>query len=81
MFILAFYSLGLGVPFLLSALLLTKAFSVVNGIKRFLTPISVFSGLLLAGFGLLMILGRVNDLSSMFDSLLRWIGLDSLTSV
>jgi cytochrome c-type biogenesis protein len=81
MLVLAFYSLGLGVPFLLSSLLLAKTFSVVNGIKRFLTPISIFSGLMLAGFGLLMVTGNVTALSSFFDSLLRSIGLDSLTAV
>ncbi len=81
MLVLGFYSLGLGVPFLISSLLLAKTFSLVNGIKRFLTPISIFSGALLALFGVLMVTGRVNELSSFFDSLLRWIGLDSLTTV
>ena len=81
MLVLGFYSLGLGVPFLISSLLLAKTFSVVNGIKRFLTPISVFSGLLLAMFGVLMVTGRINELSSFFDSVLRWIGLDSLTAL
>jgi cytochrome c-type biogenesis protein len=81
MFILVFYSLGLGIPFLISALLLTKAFTVINGIKRYLTGISVVSGLLLAGFGLLMVTGNVTQLSSFFSDLLRRIGLDSLTSV
>lgn len=81
MLILGFYSLGLGIPFLVSSLLLAKTFSVVNGIKRYLTPISIFSGLLLAGFGVLMVSGNVNALSSFFDSLLRWLGLDSLTTV
>ncbi len=81
MLVLGFYSLGLGIPFLVSSLLLAKTFSLVNGIKRFLTPISIFSGTLLALFGVLMVTGRVNELSSFFDSLLRWIGLDSLTTV
>lgn len=81
MVVLGFYSLGLGVPFLISSLLLAKTFSLVNGIKRFLTPISVGSGLMLAAFGVLMVTGRINELSSFFDGVLRWIGLDSLTSI
>ncbi len=81
MLVLGFYSLGLGVPFLISSLLLAKTFSLVNGIKRFLTPISVFSGLMLVGFGVLMVTGRINELSSFFDGVLRWIGLDSLTTI
>jgi cytochrome c-type biogenesis protein len=81
MLVLAFYSLGLGVPFLISSLLLAKTFSLVNGIKRFLTPISVGSGLMLVAFGVLMVTGRINELSSFFDGVLRWIGLDSLTTI
>ncbi len=81
MLVLGFYSLGLGVPFLISSLLLAKTFSLVNGIKRFLTPISIASGAMLALFGVLMVTGRVNELSSFFDGVLRWIGLDSLTTV
>lgn len=81
MLVLGFYSLGLGVPFLLSSLLLAKTFSLFNGIKRYLTQISVVSGLLLAGFGLLMVTGNVTQLSSFFDGILRRIGLESFTSV
>lgn len=81
MLVLAFYSLGLGVPFLISSLLLAKTFAVFNGIKRHLTSISVVSGLLLAGFGLLMVTGNINALSSFFDRVLRWLGLESLTTV
>jgi cytochrome c-type biogenesis protein len=81
MLVLGFYSLGLGIPFLISSLLLAKSFSLVNGIKRYLTPISIFSGLLLAGFGVLMVTGNVNTLSSFFASVLRWLGLESLTTV
>jgi cytochrome c-type biogenesis protein len=81
MLVLAFYSLGLGIPFLLSALLLAKAFSFFDGVKRFLTPISVASGLLLAGFGLLLVTGRIVDLNAWFSRLLVRLGLDGLADV
>ncbi len=81
MVVLAFYSLGLGIPFLVSALLLAKAFSFFNWIKRFLTPISVVSGLLLAGFGLLLVTGRITDLNAWFSNLLVKLGLEGLAEV
>lgn len=81
MLVLAFYSLGLGVPFLISALLLAKTYSLVNGIKRFLTPISVLSGLLLAGFGVLMVTGQITDLNRWFSEILVDLGLDFLAEV
>jgi cytochrome c-type biogenesis protein len=81
MLVLGFYSLGLGIPFLLSALLLAKAYSVFNGIKRFLTPISVVSGLLLAGFGFLMITGQITDLNRWFSEMLVRFGLEGLAEV
>jgi cytochrome c-type biogenesis protein len=81
MVVLAFYSLGLGVPFLISALLLAKTYAVFDGIKRFLTPISVASGLLLAGFGVLMVTGQITDLNRWFSEILVKLGLEGLAEV
>jgi hypothetical protein len=61
--------------------LLAKAFSFFNWVKRFLTPISIASGLLLAGFGLLLVTGRIVDLNSWFSRLLVRLGLDGLADV
>ena len=81
MIVLFFYSVGLGVPFLLTSLLLTKAFSAFNWVKRYLTQITVVSGLLLAGFGVLMVTGEIVTLSAWFSDLLTKFGLDGLASV
>ncbi|MEZ5176218.1 MAG: cytochrome c biogenesis protein CcdA [Acidimicrobiia bacterium] len=81
MLVLFVYSLGLGIPFLLTSLLLTKAFSAFNWVKRYLTQITVISGLLLAFFGWLMVSGNITDLSSWFADVLQWLGLDSLADV
>lgn len=81
MLVLAFYSLGLGIPFLLTSLLLAKAFSAFNWVKRYLTQITVVSGLLLAFFGVLMVTGRITDLSAWFSDLLIRLGLDGLAEV
>lgn len=81
MVVLAFYAIGLGVPFLLTSLLLAKAFSAFNWVKRYLTQITVVSGLLLAFFGVLLITGQITQLSSWFSEILIDLGLDGLADV
>lgn len=81
MLVLFFYSLGLGVPFLVASLALVKAFSVFNWVKRYLTPITVVSGLSLAAFGILMVTGQISVLSSFFTDLLIRLGLERFASV
>lgn len=78
MLVLFFYSLGLGVPFLVTSLLLAKAFSAFNWVKSYLTQITVVSGLMLALFGMLLITGRITDLSIFFSDLLLRLGLEEL---
>ena len=78
---LLFYSLGLGIPFLLTSLLLAKAFSFFNGIKRHLTAITVASGTLLALFGLLLVTNQLTVLSSWFTDMLTRIGLERLAEI
>jgi len=81
MLVLFFYSLGLGIPFLLTSLLLAKAFSAFNWVKRYLTQITVVSGLMLALFGVLLLTGRITDLSAWFSDILIRLGLEDLASV
>jgi cytochrome c-type biogenesis protein len=81
MLVLLFYSIGLGIPFLLTSILLAKAFSAFNWVKRYLTQITVISGLMLAFFGVLMVTGRITDLSAFFSDLLVKLGLDGLAEV
>lgn len=81
MLVLGFYSLGLGIPFLVSALLLAKVYSFFDGIKKYLTQISVVSGILLAGFGVLMLTGQISDLNRWFSELLIKLGLEGLAEV
>lgn len=81
MVVLFFYSLGLGIPFLLTSLLMAKAFSAFNWVKRYVVQITVFSGLMLVFFGWLMLTGRIVELSAMFTDLLVWLGLEGLAEV
>jgi cytochrome c-type biogenesis protein len=64
--LLVAYSLGLGVPFLVAGLGLVKAFS---GLRRWLKPINVASGILLAAFGVVMLTGNLTAWSA---DLSRW---------
>lgn len=59
--LLVVYSLGLGVPFLLSGLGLFKVF---GRLKPYLRGINIASGLLLAAFGVVMVTGNVGNISS-----------------
>lgn len=52
--LLAVYSLGLGLPFIIISLALERFFLVFNNIKRYLHVIEVGSGVLLIGIGLLI---------------------------
>jgi len=81
MVVLFFYSVGLGVPFLLTSLLLTKAFSTFNWIKKYLKQITILSGLMLAFFGVLLVTGRITELSAIFSRWLIWLGLDELANI
>lgn len=62
--LLVSYSLGLGLPFLLAGLGL---FRVFGRVRPYLRPINIASGLLLAGFGLVMVTGALGDLSAWFQ--------------
>lgn len=77
--LLVAYSLGLGVPFLLAGLGVRQLFKRV---RRFLRPISVASGLLLAAFGVVMVSGNLGRVSGFFtDILVRIPFLEDLATI
>lgn len=72
------YSLGLGVPFIASALLFDRFVTAWSWFKRRGRVIDRISGLILIAFGLLLLTGQLGRLSSL---VLRWwssLGLDGL---
>lgn len=81
MLVLLFYSLGLGIPFLVTSLLLAKAFSAFNWVKKYFKQITVVSGLLLALFGWLLVTGDIVKLSQWFTDILVRLGLEGLAEV
>ncbi len=64
------FSLGLGVPFILSGLGVGRALRAVGAFRRYLRPINVGSGLVLIAFGLVMVAGQLGRISSFFTNLL-----------
>jgi len=59
------YSLGLGVPFVLAGLLFSRLLNVLAWAKRHVRAIRIVSGVLLAGYGLIIIMGRLGWLSGL----------------
>jgi len=53
--LLSFYSLGLGIPFILTAVAINKFFAAFKKIRRYFHLIEIIAGLLLIGLGLLLI--------------------------
>jgi cytochrome c-type biogenesis protein len=53
------YSLGLGVPFLVTAVVLTRAFEVLRAVQRHARTIEVFGGVFLVGMGAALIFDLV----------------------
>lgn len=62
-FLLLVYSLGLGIPFLLTALLFDRALGWFDSMKRWLDWLSRSGGLILIGVGTLITLGRFNRIA------------------
>jgi cytochrome c-type biogenesis protein len=70
--LLAVYSLGLGVPFLLFGLLFTRTLGLVRALRRHWRAVSLTSGALLVAFGVLLATGELVRLTT---SLARFSGI------
>lgn len=62
--LMSIYALGLAVPFILTALLTTSMFSVLNRIKNYFRIIEIVSGIMLICIGLLIATGKLNSILS-----------------
>lgn len=62
--LLASYSLGLGIPFILSAAFLNGFLSLFKGVKRYLRQVEMVSGMLLVLVGLLIFTDKMSWISS-----------------
>jgi cytochrome c biogenesis protein CcdA/peroxiredoxin len=66
--LLTAYSLGLGVPFLLTALAFNQASGLMRGLKRNMRKVELVSGSLLILIGLMILSGNLASLSRRFGS-------------
>ena len=67
--LLSSYSAGLGVPFILSGLLINRFFRASGRLKRHMHAVELVSGVLLIGVGLLLLTDRLTLLAQWFSRL------------
>ena len=67
--LLAAYSAGLGIPFLLSALAVNWFFKAAGGLRRSMRAVEVASGVLLVAVGLLLVTDRLTLIAAWFSKL------------
>jgi cytochrome c-type biogenesis protein len=64
--LLTVYSVGLGLPFVLAGLALSRFFGFLGRMKKHYRTVEIVSGLLLIVVGLLVVVGRLSDIASFF---------------
>lgn len=67
--LLSVYSAGLAVPFLISSLAINSFLSYSKKVLRYMKVVMVISGLLLIGFGIMLLTNRIRELSGLFPDL------------
>lgn len=77
-FLLAVFSAGLAIPFLLTAAAVGHASRYIANLSRFLNVVSVIGGIFLIGLGVLLLTGNVGLLISYGYQLLEFINYDAL---
>jgi cytochrome c-type biogenesis protein len=70
--LLAVYSLGLGIPFLLFGLVFTRALGLVRAVRRHWRAVSLGSGSLLVAFGVLLATGELVRLTTRLARFTGW---------
>ena len=67
MLLLAAYSVGLGIPFVITALLMNSAQGLLRRLQRHMHKIELLSGTLLVAIGVLVASGQLQSLSRTFS--------------
>ena len=67
------YSIGLAVPFLLTAALLSTAIPLLKRLNRFMHVVELVSGIILVIVGLLLVLGTFSTLNVLFSAAPAWL--------
>ena len=74
------YSLGLGVPFVVTGLAFGRLTSVYGRARRGLWIVHLVGGAVLVAFGALLLAGQLGWISAQFSGLLNDLGLHRLTT-
>jgi len=72
MFLLAIYSAGLGIPFLLTSLALNQFLAFYGRFKKHFHAVEVVSGALVIAIGILILTGSLSRLATYFAFLNRF---------
>jgi len=67
--LLLIYSVGLALPFFVSALAINSFLSHINVLYRYMRFIKIFSGLLLIGFGVMLVTNSISSVSGLIPGL------------
>ncbi len=81
MFLLFLFSMGMGLPFIVAGVGVTKVYSGISVFRRHLRKVNIASGLLMVAFGWLFITGRITDLSSLISEWMIRLGLEWLAEI
>jgi cytochrome c-type biogenesis protein len=79
--LLSAYSLGLGVPFVVTGVAFDRMAGAFAVVKRHFRLINIVAGVFLFAFGFLLFTHRLARLSSYFTDALHWLHLDALTKI
>ena len=79
--LLATYSLGLGVPFLITGLLLGRLSRTIGWVKRRMPQLVLVSSLILAALGLLLLFDRLLWVTTQLQSIMEAVGLGDLVEL
>ena len=79
--LLAFYSLGLAVPFLLTAVAFDRATTAFRWVRDHYMLITSLSGAVLIAMGILMLTGELTWLNAEAQKLMSKLGLDFVYSL
>jgi cytochrome c-type biogenesis protein len=79
--LLACYSLGLGLPFLLTGLAFGRLTGAFDWVRRHFAILTFSSAVVLAGFGILLALDRLTWVTTQLQTALQAVGLGRLVSL
>ena len=79
--LLGVYALGLGLPFMVTGLLMARLTGSLRWVKSHIQQILIGSSLLMAGFGILLLFNRLIWITTQLQTVMRAVGLERLVNL